>query len=434
MKRRIAILGTPVSSGNRGVMALGASLVGLCARMVGVENVILMQGHHESCQVEYRVDGKGVNVPLVNYRLSPKARLRDHLFWIVGASILYRVWGSKGLRNALARYTPWIRALEEADIVGDVRGGDSFSDIYGMGRFLTGFLCAWTVVLVKGSIVQFPQTFGPYKSPVARCLANYLLRRSSVIMARDRESQRLAQAHVGKSRQVLLCPDVAFSLEPLQPEKITTEPPFHGLSVPQGTIGLNVNGLMYNGGYTRNNMFGLKMDYRALLPELIEALLKEHGGELWLVPHAFAPAGNVESDPEACEMVRSALSSETRDRVRIVTGDYDCHELKWLIGKFDFFVGSRMHSCIAALSQGVPCAGIAYSRKFEGVFDTLGMAEWVVDGRKVSDQEAISVILKLYGRRQEAREELWARAQEARSRVEKVFEQSIKRGQANFCA
>ncbi|MGQ9778122.1 MAG: polysaccharide pyruvyl transferase family protein, partial [Thermodesulfobacteriota bacterium] len=401
---------------------LGASLVGLCTKVVGAENVVLMQGHHESCRVEYRVDGKRVSVPLVNYRMSPKARLKEHLFWIIGVSILYHVCGSKGLRRVLARYTPWIKALEEADIVGDVRGGDSFSDIYGMGRFLIGFLAAWTAVLVKGSIVQFPQTFGPYKNPISRFLAKYLLRRSFVITARDRESQRLAQEYIGKSRQVFLCPDVAFSLEPVQPENIVTDPPFHGNLVPQGTIGLNVNGLMYNGGYSRNNMFGLKMDYRALLPKLIEALSKQHQGELWLVPHAFAPAGNVESDPEACERVRSSLSSETRNRVRLVTGDYDCHELKWLIGKFDFFVGSRMHSCIAALSQGVPCVGIAYSRKFEGVFDTVGMGDWVIDGRKVQNDEAISKILEFYKKRNEIRFILKIKSEQARSQLHETFD------------
>lgn len=421
MKRRLAILGTSVSSGNRGVMALGASLVGLCARMVGAENLLLMQGHHQRCLVEYRVDGKRVNVPLINYRMSPKAKLKDHLFWIVVASILYRVCGSKGLRKALARYMPWIRALEEADIVGDVRGGDSFSDIYGMGRFLIGFLAAWTAVLVKGSIVQFPQTFGPYKNPISRFLAKYLLRRSSLIMARDKESQRLAQNYVGKRRQVLLCPDVAFSLEAVKLENVVTDPPLNASGVPQDLIGLNVNGLMYNGGYSRNNMFGLKMDYRALLPRLVEALLAEHQGELWLVPHAYAPAGNVESDPEACEKVRSSLPSALKQRVRIVTGNYDCYELKGLIGNCDFFIGSRMHSCIAALSQGVPCVGIAYSRKFEGVFDTVGLGDWVVDGRKVGNQEAITRVLALYKKREQTRVQLIESAAETRSKVQEEF-------------
>ena len=46
---------------------------------------------------------------------------------------------------------------------------------------------------------------------------------------------------------------------------------------------------------------------------------------------------------------------------------------KAVIGQCDFFIGSRMHACIAALSQGVPCVGVAYSMKFAGVFDTVGM-------------------------------------------------------------
>jgi len=76
---------------------------------------------------------------------------------------------------------------------------------------------------------------------------------------------------------------------------------------PGGVIGLNVNGLMVNGGYTRKNMFGLKLDYPSFLAAMIKALLAEHQGELWLVPHTYAPPGDVESDPEACCKVRAAL-------------------------------------------------------------------------------------------------------------------------------
>jgi colanic acid/amylovoran biosynthesis protein len=38
----------------------------------------------------------------------------------------------------------------------------------------------------------------------------------------------------------------------------------------------------------------------------------------------------------------------------------------------DFFTGARMHACIAALSSGVPVLPMAYSRKFAGLFGTLG--------------------------------------------------------------
>jgi colanic acid/amylovoran biosynthesis protein len=417
---KTAILGTHVSSGNRGVRALGASLIGLCATAADASEIVLMLGHHDSEPVPFRAGNRMRPVRVVNCRLSPKAHPRDHLAWIVLAAMLYRAIPVPGLRRVLSRSTPWIATLEKTDIVGDVRGGDSFSDIYGIRRFLHGFFMAWTVLLVKGTIVQFPQTFGPYRSRLSRMLAGYILKRSAVIMARDEKSLLVARDLVAGGRDVWLVPDVAFSLEAVPPERLETDPPFEG-AAPQGVIGLNVNGLMYNGGYSRDNMFGLKLDYRAFLPRLVEALLSEHPGELWLIPHTYASPENVESDPEACRRVRGALPEPIRRRVRIVTGEYDQHELKWLIGRCDFFIGSRMHSCIAALSQGVPCVGVAYSRKFQGVFDTVGMGGWVVEGQTVVNQDAVTRVLNLYRRRDGVTEKLRQEADGARKALQDAF-------------
>jgi len=418
MTMRVAILGTPVSAGNRGVLALGASLANLCS--ADGREVVLMLGHRNNQPFSFRIGEKVWPVRVVNCRLSPRARVRDHLAWIVVASVLYRVIPLASFRRVLSRFTPWISTLEEADLVGDIRGGDSFSDIYGMGRFYYGFLIAWTAILVKGNMVQFPQTYGPYQSRVARALARYILRRSSVVIARDEKSQAVAQELIGLSSNVWLSPDVGFSLEAIHPVKIDLEPPLDG-PVPEVVIGLNVNGLMYNGGYTRDNMFGLKLDYQNLLLNLVTALLKDHPGELWLVPHTYGTSQSVESDPEACRKVRAALPEAVREKVRIVIGKYDCHEIKGVIGQCDFFIGSRMHACIAALSQGVPCVGIAYSQKFGGVFDMVGMGDWVVDCRMVGNDEALSQILGLYRKRDEVREELSAKADKARERVHDVF-------------
>jgi colanic acid/amylovoran biosynthesis protein len=417
---KTCIMGTPVECGNRGVLALGASLVNLCSQASDGGEVVLLLGNRDNRPASFRVGGELRSIPVVNARMSPRSRLRDHLFWILLMSMLYRLLPVAGIRAAIARSTPWIKTAAEADFVGDIRGGDSFSDIYGMRRFLLNFLMVWTVVLVKGTIVQFPQTYGPYMNPLARWLARFLLTRSSVIIARDQQSQKLAQELVGPEKEVLLCPDVAFSLESIRPERLELDPPFAG-SVPPGVVGLNVNGLMYNGGYTRKNMFGLKLDYAAFLPQLVVALLREHPGEIWLVPHTFEPPGNVESDPEASRNLRDALPPELRTRIRIVTREYDQHEIKGVIGQCDFFIGSRMHSCIAALSQGVPCVGVAYSMKFAGVFETVGMETWVVDGRETTNEQAVARVLELYRQRDGVRAALLRRAEEARGRLQEVF-------------
>ncbi len=422
--KHVAIMGTSVTSGNRGVLALGVSLVNLCIEAAPGADVVLLLSHNESEPITFKVDGKDRAIPIVPCRLSPRSRPQDHLVWIVGMSLLYRMMPIAGVRRFIADSTPWIGAVARADVVGDVRGGDSFSDIYGMGRFLLGFFMAWSVILVRGEMVQFPQTYGPFKSPLARWLARFLLIRSSMVIARDERSRKVAQDLLGDGYEVHLSPDVAFSLAATRPETISLEPALPSPAT-RGVIGLNVNGLMYHGGYTRANMFGLKLNYAAFLTDLVKALLNEHDGELWLVPHTFASPGDVESDQDASRCLRESLPPALQARVRIVVAEYDHHDIKGVIGGFDFFVGSRMHACIAALSQGVPCVGVAYSMKFEGVFESVGMGEWVVDGREVENAAAVARVLSLYRERNGVRAMLGHRADEARANLRAVFRRVV---------
>jgi polysaccharide pyruvyl transferase WcaK-like protein len=422
---RVCLMGTPVNSGNRGVLALASSLVNLCFGAADRVEMVLLIGQHNNHPARFRIGGEERSVPLVNCRLSPRSCPADHLAWIVLMAFLYRLLPLASVHRVIARSTPWIRALAEADVVGDVRGGDSFSDIYGMRRFLRGFLMAWSVVLVKGSLVQFPQTYGPYQSRLARRLARYLLFKSSAIIARDKLSLKVAQELVGARKEILLSPDVAFSLEPVFPETIELDPPLapasRGTRTGSRILGLNVSGLMYHDGHSRDNMFGLKLNYPSFLPALVTALLREHDGELWLVPHNFAPAGTVESDPDVCRALRDQLPAALQSRIRIVSKPYDQHEIKGVIAQCDFFIGSRMHACIAALSQGIPSVGVAYSMKFQGVFDSVGMNEWVIDARHTTNDEAVSRILKLYARRNDVRESLWRRSEDARLQLRDIF-------------
>lgn len=397
----------------------------LCSEAAPDADIVLLLSHSDHEPVTFKVDGKDRQIAVVPCRLSPRSKPQDHLVWIVGMSLLYRLIPIAGVRGWIAESTPWIRAIRDCDVVGDVRGGDSFSDIYGMGRFILGFLMAWTVILVRGEMVQFPQTYGPFKSPIARWLARYLLVRSSAVIARDERSRHVAQDVVGDEVDVQLSPDVAFSLAATRPDHIALEP--SSTTTPaSGVVGLNVNGLMYHGGYTRANMFGLKLNYPTFLTELVIAILAEHEGEMWLVPHTFAAVGNVESDQDASRMLRDSLPAELQKRVRIVAAEYDHHEMKGVIGSCSFFIGSRMHACIAALSQGIPCVGVAYSMKFEGVFESVGMREWVVDGRDVENGEAIERILNLFRARAEVSGSLRQRADEARKNLRSVFARLVE--------
>ena len=64
----------------------------------------------------------------------------------------------------------------------------------------------------------------------------------------------------------------------------------------------------------------------------------------------------------------------------------------------DFFIGSRMHSTIASFSCGVPTVPVSYSRKFEGLFDSLGY-EYVIHGNSCNEKDAIDMTIKFFTQR-----------------------------------
>lgn len=418
---KIGIMGTPLDSGNRGVQALGAALARLCLGLGSAVEVRLFGSHRTGEPTRMRPEGTARLIPITHWRLSYRSRWRDHLGVILVGSLLYRVLPFRAGQRLIARTIPWIGALEDMDVVGDVRGGDSFSDIYGMKRFLLATLPVLSVLMIKRDIVLFPQTYGPYNSGLARYIARFIIRRSSVVIARDRESRQLAQALARPDQTVALTPDVAFALhsDPMDKIQIDTSP--EPLPIPPDTIGLNINGLMYNGGYTGRNMFGLKLDYRRFCRELVIRLLEIHSGPILLVPHTYAAPGDVESDDEACRQLKASLPTSDQARLWVVTGEYDAHQLKGIIRQCEFFAGSRMHSCIAALSQGVPCAGIAYSMKFKGVFDSVGMGDWVIDARSETEDTAILAVIARYRKRQQVGEKLKEESESARNELMAAF-------------
>lgn len=418
---RVALMGAPIGIGNRGVSALGTSLVRLILGARQDAEICLLIGHREPHTLELEVEGRIHALPVINHRMSPKARLQQQLWWITCLAFIYQFLGWNWLRRKIERANPWIRAVAAADFVGDIHGGDSFSDIYGLKGFVLDCIVLQAVLWVAREFVLLPQTYGPYRSRTARLLAGHILRRAKVILSRDDVGLAVVSNITGGWREAQFCPDVAFALEAVQPEDPAIEPPL-APGRQRILVGWNVSGLVYNGGFTRDNMFGLKLDYRAFVESLTGALLDIPSVELLLVPHTFAAPGRVESDNEACRLLARAVPAEHANRVHLVTAEYDQYRIKGVIGMCEFFIGSRMHACIAALSQGIPTVGVAYSRKFLGVFSSVGAGDWVVDGREVGEEEAVRRVVELFQQRQALAPMLREKVASAQQVLRKTFE------------
>ncbi len=388
----ICFFGAFVDATNQGVRALAASLVRLASEAHPDGKISLLYGNRAGGPCEFDVGGRKIDVEVVNYRTSPKAKLREHLFWILLLTFLWKLIPINAVRKWIVKGAPWLRSLDEADIVGEICGGDSFSDIYGVVRMYECQAGSFTAIMLNKPLVQLPQTYGPFNTRMGRFAARFILRRSARIVARDLESVQLVRELLGpgyEDKPTQFCPDVAFTLEPSTADADILPP----LPENEGSlIGFNISGLLYMGGYNRSNMFGLRFDYKEFADTLARRLLSETDSRLLIVPHVFGQGA--ENDAHACQAMFDILEQDFKGRVHLVRGDYNQSEIKWIIGKCDFLIGSRMHACIAALSQGIASVGVAYSKKFLGVFNAVGVGTLAVDARQVSLEELIEECMR----------------------------------------
>jgi polysaccharide pyruvyl transferase WcaK-like protein len=169
------------------------------------------------------------------------------------------------------------------------------------------------------------------------------------------------------------------------------------------------------GGYTKDDVFGFRDRYIEFIYRVIDLMIKEKHVRVLLVPHCLG--SSPESDSDVSARLYDELKGKYPGKIGLIRGRYTTAEMKYVIGRCVFFIGSRMHACIGSLSQGIPAVSVAYSRKFVGVLETLGVAELVVDPRVLSTDEMLNIIEDRYTRRREFQTHLEARMPEVRERI-----------------
>ncbi len=401
---KICLLGASFDTGNLGVSALAESSIKIILNRWPDAEVILLGTGSTDGEHCLKLSGREIRVRIVRMRFCKNVFLRSHFCVLLLNAILLKLLPFGRFRNLLSAINPYVKTLVETDKVFDITGGDSFSDIYGLRRFLIyGFLQKWLIIQFGKELILLPQTYGPFKRSITRLMAKSVLKRASVIYARDSESIEYVRVLLGNHNvngKLRFMPDVAFVLDSHEPETIDIGSLDDVRKEGSIVVGLNISGLLFNGGYTQENMFGLKTNYRELIYSVVDYLVKDERPLVLLVPHVLAPSRTVEDDPNACRQLYEKLSEKYPGRIFLTQGKYNHNNIKYIIGLCDFFIGSRMHACIAALSQSIPAVGIAYSKKFHGVFESIGLGDCVADVYRCSRKaELLSVVEAAFEKR-----------------------------------
>lgn len=409
----MCLLGASFDTGNLGVSALAESSVKCVLARWPNARVTFLGSSREEGTHRLDLSGRKVSVDKVPIRFCKNIFLPCHYGILFFYSVLLRVLPFARLRGLVGRRNRTMKTLLDSELFIDISGGDSFSDIYGMRRLTLGFLIRLLPVILGKHLMMFPQTYGPFKRRLSRWMARFILKRSQRIYSRDQAGLTYVKELLGSDDgdlKVRFSHDVAFLLDPRRPEELDIGELANLRTDTSIVVGLNVSGLIYYGGYTGGNEFGLKVDYRDLIHRTAARLLARENVLLLLVPHVV-PAeqvyqGNIENDLSACLDVHKHLGEAYANRVFVARRRYDQCQIKYIVGMCDFFIGTRMHSCIAALSQCIPAVGYAYSKKFRGVFETVGVERLVVDLRTTVAEDAMAAVDAAFESRQSVVEHL----------------------------
>jgi polysaccharide pyruvyl transferase WcaK-like protein len=421
---RISVLGASFETENMGVSALTEGTIKCILSQYPSAAISLLDYAKQPLLYTLRLEGRDVSVPLVNMRFSKRFFQPNNIALLLLLVGLLKLMPLRRVREWVLARNECLRHITEATLIASIAGGDSFSDIYGMRRLLYDCLPQILVLSLDRRLVLLPQTLGPFKGHFSRMIARYILRHAFRVYTRDYRSLKDVEALLGLSldpERYKFCYDVGFVVDPIAPSHQEVV----GLAVDKQRrsplVGLNISGLLFMGGYTRNNAFGLRDDYRVLVTSLIDFLISKKAATVLLVPHVFGMQPDSESDSVVCEQVFATLEKKYEGRLGLVRGTYNQSEIKYLIGQCDFFVGSRMHACIAAISQLIPAVCIAYSDKFAGVMETVGIESMVADARRLSVSEILRVVEESYDHRAITRQMLERKLPEVKSAVLNLF-------------
>lgn len=275
------------------------------------------------------------------------------------------------------------------DVVFDFTQGDSFTDIYGNDRFNLWTRIKEYYIENKIPFILGSQTIGPFLAENNKQRAARVVQKSFAVFTRDIDSYNYVQNELlGKS---ILTTDVAFFL-PFK--RVEFESKYK-------KFGINPSGLLWSGGYSRNNQFGLSVDYEDFCKFAIEKAI-EQGYEVHLIGHVI---DNQEIGPDN-DLSAIKLLHELYPSTIVAPIFNNPIDAKSYISGMDLFVGARMHATIAAISSGVPVLPFSYSRKFEGLFNTLEYGR-IINGKTDTLEHSKEVFQSFLDDRELVKEEVY---------------------------
>lgn len=330
------------------------------------------------------------------------------VLWLFPLSLLFGLLRRVAGRG-VCRFAPAsIRGLVESVALVDL-AGVAFID--GREKFLPfnmlTLLPAW---LLGTPIVKLSQAVGPFRKPVNRALAGFMLPKCRMVWARGGQTRQFLEQSGFQGLAMAQADDIAFNHRDAYAltdeggealatglERITALRP--GV---RGVVGICPSSVVAVQSAKEGG------DYEAILADLVSSLTRS-GLLVVLFPNATRavdPVAQRNNDLPVLRRLRDASADTAVPAPVVFDFDINATGIKRVIAASDIVLVSRFHAMVGALSLGVPAAVLGWSHKYAEVMARFGLEANVMDYKQLDRAALLARVSTVFNQRQQMRDSI----------------------------
>jgi len=357
-------------------------------------------------------------LPFHNEARSQKKSFRlfwSLVFWAqhICFAALHIVFGSRA--TSIMKAEIW-KAYQDSDVIIEghdgafgIAGGKAGLPLYFYLMYLPVFarLLRKRVAFYGGSVDK-PGRFSIFYGLLFRSVLN---RMDLITLRENKTHQYLCEIGVRKERMFVTA-DLSFLLKPdmRRAEEIMA---IEGITeAKRPLIGITVTREIASGFGEGERSYRKHVE---ILGKFIDEAAVKLGATFVFVPHCIGFDRDLDDRVVAGDVLSRC---RMQDRVKVITNEYGAAELRGLIGRFDLFIGERMHSVISAMCMGVPAIAVVTSfDQRADIIDMLGQGGAICQAEKLTAETLMLKVESVWSKREEIRKSLLSQMETARAQA-----------------